>query len=531
VIGNFRVVVCRYTEAVPDFMSMLSRGSGRKVLRAGIAALALTPAVAALPAPASAQPAEASAPASAQPGSASTPPIPTTTLPAIPKVSGAITDGQSAQSLLATAIELSAVGIDTSAFEAAIAATQAKMDADASVAATADRAAAAADAEAGDARLAAQTATATLRQMSNAVKQAVIALYTDGPASLAVDPAAGEEAVFAQAYAYSALTPYGVLAQSSAEQGQRAAELQIARRAEQRADRARRKADRALAAERAEESRLVSELNAVSSASSAQVAADHLTLASQSAQELLSASSLQFTPKQPLPPPLATTPVALTWAFAELGKPYVWGATGPGSFDCSGLTQFVWRAAGVSIPRVAADQYAWTVPVPLSQLLPGDLVFYGRTDIHHVGIYIGDGLMINAPHTGTVVQVSSIWWSDLAGFGRVHDANVPVPPHPPPSASSPAAAVVVAKAGPVPSQTKPPKGWKPGKGKTSPIASTTGSTSGGSSSTTTSTTAAPGSSTTSSTSSTTASTQPTVTLPATTVPGSSTTAATPASSS
>ena len=89
-------------------------------------------------------------------------------------------------------------------------------------------------------------------------------------------------------------------------------------------------------------------------------------------------------------------------------------------FDCSGLTQYVWRQAGVSIPRVAADQDAWTIPVPLSQLLPGDLVFYGQTDIHHVGIYIGDGLMINAPHTGTVVQVSSIWWSDLAGFGRVH---------------------------------------------------------------------------------------------------------------
>ena len=87
------------------------------------------------------------------------------------------------------------------------------------------------------------------------------------------------------------------------------------------------------------------------------------------------------------------------------------------------MTQYVWRQAGVTIPRVAAAQYAWTIPVPLSQLLPGDLVFYGTTDIHHVGIYIGDGLMINAPHTGTVVQVSSIWWSDLAGFGRVHAAR------------------------------------------------------------------------------------------------------------
>ena len=91
----------------------------------------------------------------------------------------------------------------------------------------------------------------------------------------------------------------------------------------------------------------------------------------------------------------------------------------------------------MSIPRVAADQYAWTIPVPLSQLLPGDLVFFGKTDIHHVGIYIGDGLMINAPHTGTVVQVSSIWWSDLAGFGRVHAAGAPVPL--PPGTHHPAA--------------------------------------------------------------------------------------------
>ncbi len=131
---------------------------------------------------------------------------------------------------------------------------------------------------------------------------------------------------------------------------------------------------------------------------------------------------------------MSTTSVALAWAFSELGKPYVWAATGPNSFDCSGLTQFVWRKAGVAIPRVAADQYSWTVPVPLSQLLPGDLVFFGTTDIHHVGIYIGDGLMINAPHTGDVVRVSSIWWSDLAGFGRVHASGVPVPQHMPPSA-------------------------------------------------------------------------------------------------
>jgi peptidoglycan DL-endopeptidase CwlO len=179
--------------------------------------------------------------------------------------------------------------------------------------------------------------------------------------------------------------------------------------------------------------------------------------------------SLQFTPAKPLPAPVATTPTALTWAFSELGKPYVWGGTGPNSFDCSGLTQFVWRQAGVSIPRVAADQDSWAIPVPLSELLPGDLVFYGRTDIHHVGIYIGAGLMINAPHTGDVVRVSSIWWSDLAGFGRVHAAGTPVPMHPAPTIDKPVVPSVIPTAGPVPSQTQPPPGWKPKPGSTTPI--------------------------------------------------------------
>jgi hypothetical protein len=126
----------------------------------------------------------------------------------------------------------------------------------------------------------------------------------------------------------------------------------------------------------------------------------------------------------------------------------------------------------VSIPRVAADQDAWTIPVPLSQLMPGDLVFFGTTDIHHVGIYIGNGLMINAPHTGTVVQVSSIWWSDLNGFGRVHAEGIPVPPHGTPSPTAPAPQLVVAAAGRVPSQTTPPKGWKATPGASTPIALT-----------------------------------------------------------
>jgi hypothetical protein len=147
--------------------------------------------------------------------------------------------------------------------------------------------------------------------------------------------------------------------------------------------------------------------------------------------------------------------VALAWAFSELGKTYVWGGTGPETFDCSGLTQYSWNEAGVSIPRVAIDQYSYTVPVPLSDLRPGDLVFFG-TDVHHVGMYIGGGLMINAPHTGSVVSITSMWWSDLLGFGRVHSDTTPVPAHAP---LVPAA--VTAGLGAVPSQTTPPPGAPP----------------------------------------------------------------------
>jgi cell wall-associated NlpC family hydrolase len=112
--------------------------------------------------------------------------------------------------------------------------------------------------------------------------------------------------------------------------------------------------------------------------------------------------------------------VAVAAAQAELGKPYEFGGAGPDSFDCSGLTMWAWAAAGVTLYHLAQWQYDNTVPIPLDALLPGDLVFYGTpTDVHHVGIYIGAGQMVDAPHTGTNVEVDSIYWSDLLGGGRV----------------------------------------------------------------------------------------------------------------
>ena len=111
---------------------------------------------------------------------------------------------------------------------------------------------------------------------------------------------------------------------------------------------------------------------------------------------------------------------ALAYARAQLGKPYQWGAAGPDSFDCSGLTMMAWRQGGVSFPHLAQDQYDMTQRISISQALPGDLIFFGTpSNVYHVGIYVGNGQMIDAPETGQNVSVQSIYWSDLLGAGRV----------------------------------------------------------------------------------------------------------------
>lgn len=108
---------------------------------------------------------------------------------------------------------------------------------------------------------------------------------------------------------------------------------------------------------------------------------------------------------------------AIAFAEAQLDKPYVWGATGPDSFDCSGLTQAAWRAAGVELPRVTWDQVNAGTKVSREQALPGDLVFF-YDDISHVGLYIGDGMMIHAPKPGDVVKYESIDTMPIHSFVR-----------------------------------------------------------------------------------------------------------------
>ena len=117
------------------------------------------------------------------------------------------------------------------------------------------------------------------------------------------------------------------------------------------------------------------------------------------------------TPSVPAPPPSSHSSV-VSIALQYLGVPYVWGGASPSGFDCSGLTMYAYAKVGVYLPHNAAMQYGMGTPVSRSQLAPGDLVFFNG--LSHVGIYIGGGRFVHAPHTGDVVKISSLseyWYS------------------------------------------------------------------------------------------------------------------------
>jgi peptidoglycan DL-endopeptidase CwlO len=184
---------------------------------------------------------------------------------------------------------------------------------------------------------------------------------------------------------------------------------------------------------------------------------------------------------------------AVRWALAQLGDPYRWGATGPDTFDCSGLTSSAYRAAGVSIPRVSRAQWGAGPHVQLANLLPGDLVFYADnpadpSTIHHVGMYIGNGLMVHAPHTGDVVRVASIWRESYAGATRIVPGVItpglpgPPPTAPPPTSPTPPPPPMTtsppptAKPAPAPPTTRPTTSTSKATTTTRPATTTTGAT-------------------------------------------------------
>lgn len=139
-----------------------------------------------------------------------------------------------------------------------------------------------------------------------------------------------------------------------------------------------------------------------------------------SAAPRASRSSGESSPPAPdglLPAPSGRAAAAVAYAYAALGKPYVWGATGPSSYDCSGLTQAAWGAAGVSLPRTTYTQINSGTRVSRSALAPGDLIFF-YSGVSHVGLYIGGGQMIHAPHPGAPVRIAPIDQMPFAGATR-----------------------------------------------------------------------------------------------------------------
>jgi peptidoglycan DL-endopeptidase CwlO len=109
---------------------------------------------------------------------------------------------------------------------------------------------------------------------------------------------------------------------------------------------------------------------------------------------------------------------ALRWALSARGSPYVWGAAGPGAFDCSGLVLWAYAKVGISLPHFTGEQWNMGIHVGRNQLQPGDLVFF-YPDLGHVGMYIGNGLMVDAPTFGEVVQVQPVMWAYYVGAVRI----------------------------------------------------------------------------------------------------------------
>jgi len=113
--------------------------------------------------------------------------------------------------------------------------------------------------------------------------------------------------------------------------------------------------------------------------------------------------------------------IAIKFACAQIGKPYVWGADGPGSFDCSGLVLAAWKQAGISLPHNARQQWSSVQHVSRANLKIGDLVFY-YSDIHHVGMYAGGGWIVHASMAGVPIRMRNIDAADIYGYGRPYGA-------------------------------------------------------------------------------------------------------------
>ncbi|WP_436845205.1 NlpC/P60 family protein [Streptomyces cinerochromogenes] len=143
-----------------------------------------------------------------------------------------------------------------------------------------------------------------------------------------------------------------------------------------------------------------------------------LTGTTASAAPLATSSALPLPAATPASPGALRAAKAIAFARAQIGKPCVWGATGPDSYDCSSLTQAAWRAAGVTLPRAAYEQALAGTPVTLADLEPGDLVLFFDDD-RHVGLHVGDGMMVHAPGPGSTIREESVFGAGEAAIHRI----------------------------------------------------------------------------------------------------------------
>ncbi|MFF2042397.1 C40 family peptidase [Kitasatospora sp. NPDC058170] len=186
-------------------------------------------------------------------------------------------------------------------------------------------------------------------------------------------------------------------------------------------ERRRQEALEAIAAREAEEAaRAAAEKAAAEKEAAEKAAAEKAAAAEAAVAAAVAAVAAEKVAKGAAAPPPAARPwsaegaaAAVAFARSRIGLPYVWGGEGPGGYDCSGLTMMAWRQAGRQLNHFAADQYAQSTPIGYRQLRPGDLVFWTDTgraaDIHHVGLYIGEDQMIEAPRPGMPVKQASLW--------------------------------------------------------------------------------------------------------------------------
>lgn len=198
-----------------------------------------------------------------------------------------------------------------------------------------------------------------------------------------------------------------------------------ARQATAAADRARQRAQAAADAVEAEATAIQTEQRALLAElatlrrTSVEAEVERLMVAGESAERARVLAEKTYADADLPAPDTQAAATAIEFAKAQLGEPYLWGGEGPDAWDCSGLTMKAWAAAGEKLTHYTGSQWKETKRVAIADLAPGDLVFFGKTSdsIHHVGLYVGDGKMIEAPRTGLNVRYASIYRSSLLPYG------------------------------------------------------------------------------------------------------------------